>query len=208
MDARHSEIVIIEEDEQIIDALKLLLNQFSHFQILNVYPHHHTALKTLHKNLPDILIYSLQDSLESLQGIKEIHKKYSQIKILVLSALDDKDTVFQAFHFGASGYILKNHHYTELLDALELISEGGAPMSPSIAKMLVSSFQKNTNSPLTERETEVLSLLAIGQSYAMIADTLFITKETIKTHIKHIYHKLQVKSKAEAIAIALKEKYI
>ncbi|MEQ8927831.1 MAG: response regulator transcription factor, partial [Fulvivirga sp.] len=85
---------------------------------------------------------------------------------------------------------------------------GGAPMSSKIAKMVVASFQKNPNSPLSPRETEVLELLAKGKSYSMIADELFVTKETAKSHIKNIYSKLQVNSKSEAIAKATKEKLI
>jgi DNA-binding NarL/FixJ family response regulator len=96
----------------------------------------------------------------------------------------------------------------ELLEAIDEVENGGAPMSMKIAKMVVNSFQKNTNSPLYLRETQVLELLAQGKSYSTIGDELFITKETAKTHIKNIYSKLEVRSKAEAIAKANEKKYI
>jgi DNA-binding NarL/FixJ family response regulator len=94
------------------------------------------------------------------------------------------------------------------LDAIDEVQTGGAPMSGKIAKMVVDSFQKNQNSPLTSRETEVLEQLAKGKSYSIIADELFIHKETVKSHIKNIYFKLQVNSKAEALEIARKNKLI
>jgi DNA-binding NarL/FixJ family response regulator len=85
---------------------------------------------------------------------------------------------------------------------------GGAPMSSNIARMVVESFQKNQDTPLTGRETQVLELLSKGKSYTVIADELFIHKETVKSHIKNIYFKLQVHSKADAIEVALKNKFI
>ena len=108
----------------------------------------------------------------------------------------------------SSGYITKNSSHNELLNALDQVSSGGAPLSGSIAKMVVKSFQKNLQSPLTSRETEVLELLSKGKSYSIIADELFITKETAKSHIKNIYAKLHVNSKSQAIDKALREKLI
>jgi DNA-binding NarL/FixJ family response regulator len=95
-----------------------------------------------------------------------------------------------------------------LIEAIREVMEGGAPMSTNIARMVVSSFQKNHNSPLTTRETEVLELLAQGKSYSGIAQQLYVDKETIRTHIKNIYWKLEVHSKADAIEKAKKERFI
>jgi DNA-binding NarL/FixJ family response regulator len=121
---------------------------------------------------------------------------------------ENSELVFQALCAGASGYITKNSNHTELLSAIKELIQGGAPMTSNIAKMVVKSFQKNPNSPISARETEVLELLAQGKSYSMIARDLFITKETAKSHIKNIYAKLQVNSKSEAIAKATREKLI
>ena len=94
------------------------------------------------------------------------------------------------------------------MDAIDEVKAGGSPMSSNIARMVVESFQRNQNSPLTKRETQVLELLSKGKSYSVIADELYIHKETVKSHIKNIYYKLQVNSKAAAIEIALKNKLI
>jgi len=102
----------------------------------------------------------------------------------------------------------KSADYTKLLDAIKEVVNGGAPMSNKIARMVVESFQRNYDTPLSPRETEVLELLAKGKSYSVIADEIFVHKETVKSHIKNIYFKLQVNSKADAIEKAFKEKYI
>ena len=109
---------------------------------------------------------------------------------------------------GASGYLTKNIPPERLLKAIYELNSGGAPMSTSIARMVIKSFQKNFESPLSPRETEVLQLLSRGKTYTMIADELFIDKETVRTHIKNIYTKLEVSSKAEAIEKANKERFI
>ena len=146
--------------------------------------------------------------MNGISGIYEIKKRMPGIEVIVNSIYEDSELVFQALCAGASGYITKNSNHNELLDAIEEVMSGGAPMSSRIAKMVVESFQKNPNSPLSPRETEVLELLSKGKSYSLIAKDLFITKETAKSHIKNIYSKLQVNSKSEAIAKAMQEKLI
>ncbi|MFP4092489.1 MAG: LuxR C-terminal-related transcriptional regulator [Cyclobacteriaceae bacterium] len=129
-------------------------------------------------------------------------------KIIVITVHANSELVFQALCAGASGYITKNADHSKLLDAKAEVRMGVAPMSSQIARMLVQSFQKNTDSPLSQRETEVLEHLAKGKSYTVIADELFVHKETIKSHIKNSYTKLQVNSKADAIEKALKDRLI
>jgi DNA-binding NarL/FixJ family response regulator len=146
--------------------------------------------------------------MHGIEGIQRIKKTHPDINIIVLTVHEDSDMVFEALCAGASGYITKNANHSRLLDAIDEVQTGGAPMSGKIAKMVVDSFQKNQNSPLTSRETEVLEQLAKGKSYSIIADELFIHKETVKSHIKNIYFKLQVNSKAEALEIARKNKLI
>jgi DNA-binding NarL/FixJ family response regulator len=146
--------------------------------------------------------------MHGIQGISKIKKLSPEIDIIVITIHENSELVFEALCAGANGYITKNTNYSRLLDAIKEVEAGGAPMSSNIARMVVESFRKNQNSPLSVRETEVLELLAKGKSYSIIADELFIHKETVKTHLKNIYYKLQVKSKAEAIEKALKYKLI
>jgi len=116
--------------------------------------------------------------------------------------------VFEALCAGACGYITKSPYNARLIDAIKEAVNGGAPMSNKIARMVVESFQRNYDTPLSPRETEVLELQAKGKSYSVIADEIFVHKETVKSHIKNIYFKLQVNNKADVIEKALKEKYI
>jgi DNA-binding NarL/FixJ family response regulator len=146
--------------------------------------------------------------MSGIEGIQKIKRLKPEIIIIVNSVHENSALVFKALCEGASGYITKSTSHMELLEAIDEVENGGAPMSMKIAKMVVNSFQKNTNSPLSLRETQVLELLAQGKSYSTIGDELFITKETAKTHIKNIYSKLEVRSKAEAIAKANEKKYI
>ena len=137
-----------------------------------------------------------------------IKKQYPEANIIVITVHESSDLVFEALCAGACGYLTKTSNYSKLLEGIKEARSGGSPMSSHIARMVVESFQKNNNSPLTKRETEVLELLSKGKSYTAIADQLFVHKETIKSHIKNIYYKLQVNSKADAIAKALKERLI
>jgi DNA-binding NarL/FixJ family response regulator len=130
------------------------------------------------------------------------------VNIIVITVHENSELVFEALCAGACGYITKNTEYSRLIDSIKEAMKGGAPMSSNIARMVVESFQKNQDTPLTGRETQVLELLSKGKSYTVIADELFIHKETVKSHIKNIYFKLQVHSKADAIEVALKNKFI
>ena len=129
-------------------------------------------------------------------------------QLVVVTVYENDELVFKALCAGASGYLTKNMPPQKLIESLKELENGGAPMSTNIARLVVSSFHKNRQSPLTARELEVLELLSSGKSYSTIADQLFVDKETIKSHIKNIYLKLEVHSKAEAIEKARKSKYI
>ena len=109
---------------------------------------------------------------------------------------------------GASGYLIKETPPARILEAIREVKNGGAPMSTQIARMVVSSFKITPSDSLTQRETEVLTQLCKGMSYKMIADSLFISEETVRRHIKSIYRKLEVHSKSEAVAKAIKEKLV
>jgi DNA-binding NarL/FixJ family response regulator len=125
---------------------------------------------------------------------------------------DDNTHVFDALRAGASGYLLKKHISTKLFDAIQEVLDGGAPMSPSIARMVLSSMQQKPTVQnlyqLTTRETEILATLSKGNSYKLIASDMQISIDTVRTHIKKIYEKLQVHSQTEAVSKALQEKLV
>lgn len=201
-------IAIVEDNDTVRSAFSLILESTGKYYVVS-YSNCEDAIKQLKDDAPDIIIMDIElPGMSGIVGIEKIKRSNPEIDIIVNSIHENTGLVFKALCNGASGYITKSPSHLELLDAIEEVEKGGAPMSMKIAKMVVGSFQKNTNSPLSSRETQVLELLAQGKSYSTIGDELFITKETAKTHIKNIYTKLQVKSKADAIAKANEKKYI
>lgn len=204
-----SRISIVEDNEVVREGFALLISSVSHHQVVSTYSTCEDAIKSLNTDKPDIILMDLElPGMHGIEGIRRIKKLLPKVDILVISVHSNSELVFQALCAGASGYITKNAGHSKLLDAIAEVQRGGAPMSSQIARLVVQSFQKNTDSPLTARETEVLELLAKGKSYTIIANELFVHKETIKSHIKNIYCKLQVNSKADAIEKALKQRLI
>jgi DNA-binding NarL/FixJ family response regulator len=204
-----SRIIIVEDNHAVREGFSLIINSISNYYVVNSYDNAEDAIKNLKKDKPEIVIMDLElPGMSGIEAISVIKKSNPSIEILVNTIYENSELVFQALCAGASGYITKNTNHTELLTAIKEVIQGGAPMTSNIAKMVVRSFQRNPNSPISARETEVLELLSQGKSYSMIAKELFITKETAKSHIKNIYSKLQVNSKSEAIAKATKEKLI
>ncbi len=204
-----SRISIVEDNHAIREGFSLIINSVSDYFVVATYDNAEDAIKNLKKDRPDVILMDLElPGMNGIEAIGIIKKENPSINLIVNTIYENSELVFQALVAGASGFIAKNSNHSELLDALDEVIKGGAPMSSKIAKMVVASFQKNPNSPLSPRETEVLELLAKGKSYSMIAQELFVTKETAKSHIKNIYSKLQVNSKSEAIAKATKEKLI
>jgi DNA-binding NarL/FixJ family response regulator len=199
----------VEDDNIIRNGFALLINSTFGYRIVNTYGNCEDAIKNLFQDEPDVVLMDIElPGMSGIEGIEKIKRLRPKTDIIVVTVYDNPQLVFEALCAGAGGYLTKNMQPARLLEAIKDIREGGAPMSTQIARMVVSSFQKNRNSPLTPRETEVLELLAKGKSYSTIADDLFVDKETIRTHIKNIYWKLEVHSKAEAIEKALKDKLI
>ncbi|MDQ1089566.1 MULTISPECIES: response regulator transcription factor [unclassified Siphonobacter] len=202
-------VCIVEDDSVIREGFALLINSTSGFRTVQTYSSCEDALLHLQQDNPDVVLMDIElPGMTGIEGITKIKKIRPQTNIIVITVYENDDLVFKALCAGAGGYLTKNMPPSRLLDAIQEIQNGGAPMSTNVARMVVQSFQKNRNSPLTSRETEVLELLAKGKSYSTIADELFVDKETIRTHIKNIYWKLEVHSKAEAIEKATKERLI
>ncbi len=204
-----TKVLIIEDNEMVKDGFALLINSMEGYEVSGKFESCEAAIKAIQQDKPKVVLMDIDlPGMNGIEGTKKIKKMYPDVDIIVITVHEDSELVFEALCAGANGYITKNSDYSRLLDAINEVRSGGAPMSSNIARMVVESFQKNINSPLTARETEVLELLAKGKSYTVIADELFIHKETVKSHIKNIYFKLQVNSKAEAIEKALKNKLI
>ena len=202
-------ISLIEDDFIIRQGFEDLLSLEENFKILGGYRSCEDFFKEINSKTPNVVVIDIElPGMNGIEGIKKIRKLNPNIQMLVVTVYENDDLVFKALVAGASGYLTKNMPTQRLTDAIYELVNGGAPMSTNIARMVVASFQKNQNSPLSTRETEVLEYISKGKSYTAIASELFIDKETVKSHIKNIYSKLQVHSKAEALEKAKKEKWI
>jgi DNA-binding NarL/FixJ family response regulator len=146
--------------------------------------------------------------MSGISCVRRLKEKMPDLDIIMLTIKEDDESVFESLCAGASGYLIKETPPVELLAAIKEAREGGAPMSAHIARKIVKSFHKTRNSPLSSRETEVLRMLCKGDNYKAIAEALFVSNNTIKAHIKNIYKKLHVHSRAEAVSKALKDRLI
>lgn len=202
-------VILVEDDPIIRDAFKTLIDQSGDFKVLNAYGSAEDAIKNISQDQPDICLMDIElPGMNGIEAISKVKKLKPALQIVVVTVYENDELVFKALCEGASGYLTKNSSPAKLIESLRELENGGAPMSTNIARLVVSSFHRNRTSPLSPRELEVLELLASGKSYSGIADQLFVDKETIRTHIKNIYLKLEVHSKAEAIEKARKSKYI
>lgn len=162
---------------------------------------------------PDFILMDIDmPGMSGIEAVKKIRKFNAQVPIVMLTVFDDNNHVFEALQSGASGYLLKKHISTKLFDAIQEVLDGGAPMSPSIARMVLASMQQKPagENPyqLTAREKDILTSLSKGNSYKLIASEFAISIDTVRTHIKKIYEKLQVHSQTEAVSKAIHEKLV
>ncbi len=202
-------IVIVEDDPIIRNAFVTLIQQNGEYLVANAYDNAEAAIKNIHLDKPNVYLMDIElPGMNGIEAIPKIKSIMPETQVVVITVYENDELVFKALCEGASGYLTKNMPPQKLIESLKELENGGAPMSTNIARLVVSSFHRNRQSPLTARELEVLELLASGKSYSTIADQLFVDKETIKSHIKNIYLKLEVHSKAEAIEKARKSKYI
>ncbi len=202
-------IVLVEDDIIIRSAFIELINASESYRVVKSYPDAEQSIKHLESDNADIYLMDIElPGMNGIEAISKIKQKAPNKQVVVVTVYENDELVFKALCEGASGYLTKNTPPAKIIDSLKELEGGGAPMSTNIARMVVQSFHRNRQSPLTPRELEVLNLLASGKSYSSIADQLFVDKETIRTHIKNIYLKLEVHSKADAIEKARKNKFI
>ncbi|MGX7667527.1 response regulator [Flavobacterium pedocola] len=193
-------VVLIEDYEVLRHSMKEMIDQEEGYKVVGDFESYEKALPEM-KNLgPDVLLTDISlPGINGIEGIRQIKQLLPQLAIIVVTIHENSQYVFNALCAGAVGYLTKNSGKQKVIDALNQLKQGGAPMSVNIARMVVESFQQKPHNDLTQRENEVLSLLSQGKSYATIADTLCLSVNTIKTHVKNIYEKLQVSSKEELI---------
>ena len=202
-------ILIIEDDKILLQTYKKLIEAEDNLVVVNGYTSFEAAEKNLTADDPDVILLDIQlPGINGIAAIPLIKKHLPKAHIIILTVFEFEDQIFLALANGAAGYITKDSTSQKIIDAVREVREGGGPMSMNIARMVIKSFQRNTHSPLSKRETEILRLILDGKKRNEIAGELFIELETVKTHIKNIYSKLDVNSRSEAINIAKKNRFI
>ncbi len=201
---------IVEDDREIRDNIESMIDTNENYRCVLSVERIEFLLKRLDaNNLPQIILMDINlPGMNGIDGTRLIKEKYPEIEVIMLTSYDDSNRVFESLKAGASGYLLKTISFKELHAALELLRAGGAPMTPQIARKTLEFFRPRKKemrkSVLTEKEKEVVQGLVDGLSYKLIADRMFISVGTIYTHIRNIYRKLHVNSKAEVIAKSLR----
>jgi DNA-binding NarL/FixJ family response regulator len=200
---------VFEDNKLIRDALQTLLNGSPGYTCCGVFPDGNHWERDIKNAQPDVVLMDIEmPGINGIEVTSRMHEKYPDIKIMIQTVFKDTDKIFHSLCAGASGYMLKNDPLTKQLDAIREVYNGGAAMSPFIAKKVLEFFsQKNvilvppeaTDYQLSTREKEILTLVTQGHNYRTIAEKAFISYETVRTHVKKIYKKLHVASRSEAI---------
>ncbi|NNE77937.1 MAG: response regulator transcription factor [Pricia sp.] len=207
-------VLIYEDNPQYREGLTMLIDGSVGFSVLASFKNCDNVEMEIQKWKPDVILMDINmPGTNGLEGLKRIREINTDAKVLMLTVFDDNKNVFEALRNGADGYLLKKTPPAKLLEYIQDATEGGAPMTSSIAAQVLKMFHeapqaKHQAYDLSERERQVLQLLVDGYSYKMIANDLFIAIDTVRSHIKKIYEKLHVNSKSEAVAKAFKDRLL
>lgn len=204
-------ILICEDNSQLREGLNILFTGTYGYNLVGSVGDCSTIVEDVERLKPDVILMDINmPKVDGLEGLRQIRAVNSEVKILMLTVFDDNKNVFEAIRSGANGYLLKKTPPAKLLEYIQDVLDGGAPMTSSIATQVLSMFKSGNPSTddfsLSSREREVLQLLVNGFSYKLVAAELFISIDTVRSHIKKVYEKLQVNSKSEAVAKALKSR--
>lgn len=190
--------------------MEFLLNSNNDYDCTSFSHFEHARLQ-IKVSTPDAIILDINlPGVSGIEAAQIIKRTYPEIQIMMCTVYEDDDKIFDALKAGACGYILKRAPVQEIFDSVKQLLSGGSPMSPSIARRVVESFQPkvdNAASTLSDRENQILDLLATGMRLKEIADKLFLSINTVRTRIRHIYEKLQVQSRVEALNKTGKARY-
>ena len=208
-------VAIFEDNNNMREGLFQLINGSSGFTCTGAFPNCDDLVRRIKSANPDVIVMDIEmPGISGIEGVKLVKENFPDMKILMETIFEDDAKIFDSICAGAEGYILKNTAPTEILGAIKEIYEGGSPMTPTIANRVLKMVKsqrtpdsKNTFN-LTDREKEILSCLVEGMSYKLIANECTISIDTVNVHIKNIYKKLQVHSKSEAVAKAIKRNIV
>lgn len=200
-------VSIYEDNAKLRQAMCMLISSQDDLQLMGSYENCVNILQNCQQSMPDIILMDIDMPLvNGIEGLRMIRPKLPLINVLMLTVFEENEKIFEAIQSGASGYLLKNSSLEDIIKAIHTVQEGGAPLSPYVAKKILAYHSMQLNNPknqlaekLSDRELEVIQLLADGNSAKMIAERMFLSQNTILTHLKRIYQKLEVHSAIEAI---------
>lgn len=203
-------VAIVEDHREIREGLATLIGWTPGFRCSGSFRSMEEALASIDRDLPDIVLTDLGlPGMSGSEGIKRLKERYPDLTALVISVYDDDDRIFEALCAGASGYLLKNTPPAALIEGLKEAAAGGAPMSPNVARRVIELFRKfrppeRVEYELTPHEVRILRMLVDGHNYKTAAAELGVSVNTVSFHMRHIYEKIRVHSKSEAVAKALR----
>jgi DNA-binding NarL/FixJ family response regulator len=208
-------VAIFEDNKLLRDALHTIIDGTPGFNCCGVFTDGNRWEPDINRSEPEVVLMDIEmPGLNGVEATKLIAEKFPGIKILIQTVFSDNEKIFAALCAGASGYILKTDPPHKYLEAITDVYNGGAPISGGVAKKILGFFaHKNVilvspeaqDYQLSQRENEILQLMIKGESYPVIAEKIFLSYETVRTHVKHIYKKLHVASRNEAITKAIQQ---
>jgi DNA-binding NarL/FixJ family response regulator len=210
-------ITLFEDNKKFRESLSVLIDGSPGFMMASAYDNANDVITKVEQSKPDVVLMDIEmPGTNGIRALQDIKRKFPKLNVLMQTVFEDDDKIFESICFGASGYILKNIPPIRILEAIIETHQGGAPMSPVIAKKVLRLLQLQQQLPirpsetfdLTPREKEVLSLMVNGLSYKMIAAQCNISFETVRSHIKNIYEKLHVVTMTEAVAKAIRSNLV
>jgi DNA-binding NarL/FixJ family response regulator len=202
-------VAIVEDDTEIKQLMCLIIDGSPGFSCLQAWESCEEAIPAIEKDPPDLVLMDIDlPNMQGIEGVRILKEKLPHLLVVMLTIHEDNEAVFNSLCAGAVGYLVKGLPPVQLLQAIREAHQGGSPMSAVIARKVVKSFHSNAPNPLSGREKEVLKMLCDGENYKTIAIALFVSGNTVKAHIKNIYEKLQVHTRAEAVGKAFKNRLL
>jgi DNA-binding NarL/FixJ family response regulator len=207
-------VAIVEDDRAVREGLGMIIGATPGFECLNQFYSAEDALRAMNGNVPDVLLLDIHlPGMLGSEAVRHFRERYPSLSILMLTIYDGQDKVFESICNGACGYLLKKTPPAKLLEAIREAHEGGAPMSPEIARKVITLFQQSgppekLDEPMTPQETRLLKFLSEGYSYQNAAGQMNISINTVRNYIRSIYEKLHVNTKSEAVSKALRNRLI
>lgn len=208
-------VIIIEDNQYVREAWGVMVDSDPRIELVGSYGSCEDALTDKEIGRVDIALLDIGlPGISGVEGIELLKTRHPKAHVIMCTVFEDDNNIFNALCSGAVGYILKKTPPEEILRAIHDAAAGGSPMSPAIARKVIESFHLKSGrhsrdlEPLTEREQQVLNRLVQGKSYTAIAAEIFISVDGVRYHLRHIYEKLQVSNRAEAVAKSLKERLV